>query len=105
MLSHRPVVDTESPGVKSSANEAACGLYATSFLLLLERIPPQTMGGIKKPERSGVWVAHRSFASGRPNETACGLHTASFASGGPNETVCGMHTASLLFGRFNEPVC
>jgi len=48
--------------------------------------PPKRRGGIKKPERSGVWVAHCSFTSGRPNETACGLHTALFASGGPNET-------------------
>jgi hypothetical protein len=67
--------------------------------------PPQMTGGIKKVERSGVWVAHRSFASGRPNETVCGLHTASLASGGLNETVCGLHTASFASGRPNEVVC
>jgi hypothetical protein len=60
--------------------------------------PPQTMGGIKKLEPSGVWVAHRSFASGRPNETVCGLHTVSFASGTSNEVACGLHTASLASG-------
>jgi len=63
------------------------------------------MGGIKELERSGVWVAHRSFASGRRNETACGLHTASFASGRSNETVCGLHTASFASGRPNETAC
>ena len=59
---------------------------------------PQTMRGIKKLERSGVWDAHRSFASGRPNEAVCGMHTASFASGRSNEMVCGLHTASLASG-------
>ena len=52
-------------------------------------------GGIKKLEWSGVWAAHRLFAFGRPDETACGMHTTSFASGRPNETACGTHTASL----------
>jgi hypothetical protein len=52
-----------------------------------------------------VWDVHRSFASGRPNETVCGMHTASFVSGRSCETVCGMHTASLVSGRSNEPVC
>ena len=42
--------------------------------------PPQMMRGIKKLERSGVWDAHCSFTSGRPNEAVCGMHTASFAS-------------------------
>ena len=84
--------------------------------------PPNDGGDKKKLEPSSVWVAHRSFASGRPNETLCGLHTvsfasersneavcgmhaASFASGKPNETVCGLHTASLASGRSNEVAC
>ena len=60
--------------------------------------PPQMMRGIKKLEQSGVWDAHRSFASGRPNEAVCGMHTASFASGRSNETVCGLHIALLASG-------
>ena len=40
-------------------------------------------------------IAHRSFASGRPNETVCGMHTASFTSSSLNEPVCGVHTVSL----------
>jgi hypothetical protein len=67
--------------------------------------PPQKTGGMKELERSGVWAAHRSFASGRPNETACGLHTASVASGRPNETACGLHAASFASGRPNETAC
>jgi hypothetical protein len=60
--------------------------------------PPKTMGRMKKLEWSDVWVAHCSFVSGRPNETACGFHTASFASGRSNEAACGLHAASLASG-------
>ena len=40
---------------------------------------PQMIGGIKKLKQSGVWVAHCSFTSGRPNEMVCGMHTTSLA--------------------------
>ena len=35
------------------------------------------------------------LASGRPNETVCGMHITSFVSGRPNKLVCGVHTISL----------
>jgi len=96
------------PGGKIEHERGGVWTLRRLVLAVTQKDPPPNDrggGGIKKPERSGVWVAHRSFASRRPNKTVCGLHTASFASGGPNKTVCGLHTASLLFGRFNEPVC
>ena len=42
-----------------------------------------------------MWVAHQSFAFGRPNEMVCGLHTASLVFRGSNKMVCGTHTALL----------
>jgi len=68
------------------------------ILAVARKNPPQMIGGIKKLERSGVWVAHCSFASGRPNEMVCGLHTVSFVSGRSNEAMCGLHTTSLGSG-------
>ena len=56
-------------------------------------------------EWSGVWDAHHSFASGRPKETVCGIHTASFGFGRSSEMVCGMHTTLLVSGRSNKTVC
>ena len=67
--------------------------------------PPNDGEDKKKLEPSGVWVAHCLFASGRPNETLCGLHIISFASGKLNEMVCGLHTALLASGRSNEVAC